>query len=175
MKILKATRFYQMGLSINIRSISSQQKSQQCQQNSIHSTKCNHFKISPFFPNSSIKTIRLQTFGDWPESAKKNPKQLADAGFFCNQADDRFICFSCGYTNSTKWCTRGNPWKVHALYCRGDCDYLTMVKGSNYITSVRTDYSNRRSCAIFKQGQREKLKEQNRIVATIKNDKILNP
>lgn len=127
------------------------------------------------FPKFIDQMVRLQTFGGWPETSKKKPEQLAHAGFFFNQADDRVICFSCGTHKSTKWRIRDDPWKEHALWCKGSCDYLTMVKGSDYIATACEDYRTKRSWAIYKQLQREQLREQNRLVAAMEKDKIINP
>lgn len=123
----------------------------------------------PVYPKFADQMIRLQTFGGW--TSKKKPEQLANAGFFHNQADNRVICFSCGYSKSTEWTIRDDPWKVHALHCDGDCDYLTMVKGSNYIVSIRKDRREKRSWAIYRQYQREQLREHTKLLAAMRKDK----
>lgn len=122
-------------------------------------TQSTQHQNQPLFPKFADQMIRLQTFGGWPETSKKKPVHLANAGFFHNQAENQVICFSCGYAKSAEWRARDDPWKTHALDCRGSCDYLTMVKGSNFTTKVKRDYSEKRSMIIWKRIQRQRMRD----------------
>lgn len=90
------------------------------------------------FPAFTDQTTRLKTFSDWPKTSKKSPSKLSPAGFFYIGVDERIICFSCGLSKSNIWNRRDDPWKKHAL-CSPNCDYLKMVKGSEFIASVKKD------------------------------------
>lgn len=86
------------------------------------------------------QTIRLATFGGWPETSKKTPEQLSQAGFFYMGAGERITCFSCGASKSKKWRLQSDPWVEHALL-NAKCDFLKMVKGSAFIeTAWKEDY-----------------------------------
>lgn len=90
----------------------------------------------PDFPEYVIESARLQTFIDWPKSMKQTPQQLSAAGFFYTQVADRVICFSCG-GGLCEWEEKDDPWEQHAMYYE-KCDYLRSMKGSEYISSVKS-------------------------------------
>lgn len=93
----------------------------------------------PDFPEFYIEKARLQSFNDWPKTLKQIPDQLSAAGFFYTQRDDRVICFCCGGGLHT-WEEQDDPWEQHALHY-GTCEYLEVVKGPEYVTSVQEKFN----------------------------------
>lgn len=89
----------------------------------------------PDYPEYAIETARLRSFDEWPKTMKQTPQQLSDAGFFYTRVGDRVICFSCG-GGLRGWEEDDEPWEQHALWY-GKCDYLRLVKGSEYVESVK--------------------------------------
>lgn len=112
----------------------------------------------PKFPKFFDKIIRLESFSTWPETLAKKSEQLTRAGFFYDQVNERVVCFSCGVSNSIEWRIRDEPWKYHALVCEETCDYLTMVKGSDYIASVRKNYQESKKRELLAAKERRRLK-----------------
>lgn len=135
-------------------------------------------KKQPQFRQFSDQMTRLQSFNAWPEASKKRPEQLSSAGFFYDQADNQVVCFSCGACNQDGWYMRDDPWKVHALKSDGVCNYLTMVKGSDYIRSVwneRRDkmmmtFRRRYKREQIRREQREQFKKDQKLLATVGKD-----
>lgn len=101
---------------------------------------------APDFPDYIIETARLQTYDAWPKTLKQTPQELAAAGFFYTQKDDRVICFCCG-GGVHKWEEKDDPWEQHAWY-HGECEYLKLMKGADYIALIREKFSN---VSIFSQ------------------------
>lgn len=93
----------------------------------------------PDFIEYCFKEDRLQTFKDWPKTLKQTPEQLSAAGFFYTQKGDRVICFCCGL-GLCQWEEDDVPWEQHALH-RGECEYLQLLKGLEYITSVKKKFA----------------------------------
>lgn len=92
------------------------------------------------------QTNRLNSFHDWPKKSKEVSVKLSHAGFFYNGSGQQVTCFSCGklwdankVTASHKQCY---IWRKHAqLDKKSKCDYVLMVKGSEFIESVwKKDY-----------------------------------
>lgn len=94
--------------------------------------------IEPDFPEYYIEGARLQSFDGWPQSMNQTPEQMSKAGFFYTQKDDRVICFCCG-GGLHKWEEEDEPWEQHALHY-GECDYLHVMKGSDYVASVKEKF-----------------------------------
>lgn len=67
-------------------------------------------------------------------------KRLSEAGFFSKYSknEEKILCFSCG-TNIIYY-EGCDVWKQHALECKNSCRYLTMLKGSQYITYVKEKF-----------------------------------
>lgn len=112
----------------------------------------------PKFPKFFDKTVRSQSFSTWPETLAKKSEQLTRAGFFYDQVNECVVCFSCGISNSKEWHIRDEPWKCHALVCEGTCDYLTMVKGSDYIAFTRKKYQESKKRELLAAKERRRLK-----------------
>lgn len=94
---------------------------------------------APEFVEYYLYKARLQTFDEWPKNRKQTPGQLSTAGFFYTKKDDRVICFCCGQ-GLYQWEEVDDPWEQHALY-RESCEYLHLVKGSDYIASVKEKFA----------------------------------
>lgn len=95
--------------------------------------------LRPEFPEYVDQLTRFYSIKNSSEAntVKKTPKQLSAAGFFYDKDSSRFTCFSCGFAvEPAKWYRNFKPWKLHAYMCGRICDYMTMVKGSNYILDV---------------------------------------
>lgn len=91
------------------------------------------------FPAYLLESRRLSTFDTWPAIKKPSASQLSDAGFFYTQKTDHVICFSCG-GGLYDWEENDNPWRQHALWF-GQCEFLQLVKGQEYIDRVKADFS----------------------------------
>lgn len=87
------------------------------------------------FPEYVIERARLRSFDEWPKVLKQTPEQLSAAGFFYTQREDRVICFCCG-GGIRAWEEHDDPWEQHALHY-GKCDYLKLMKGPEYVASVK--------------------------------------
>lgn len=98
-----------------------------------------HHKQRTYYFEFAIESTRLRSFDKWPKSMKQKPEQLADAGFFYTQIGDRVICFSCG-VGLYEWSETDDPWEEHAL-CYEECDYLRLVKGVEFIESVKKKFN----------------------------------
>lgn len=96
--------------------------------------------VRPDFPEYYMERARLQSFDTWPKTLPQTPEQLSTAGFFHTQKDDRVICFCCG-GGLYNWQEQDDPWEQHALHY-GHCDYLYVMKGSDYVTIIKEKYSN---------------------------------
>lgn len=79
------------------------------------------------FPKFETVEARLKTFHNWPEITGQTPQELAEAGFFFTQKEDRVICFSCG-GGLCEWNADDNPWEQHALHY-GKCNHIKITKG----------------------------------------------
>lgn len=90
------------------------------------------------FSEFYIEKARLQSFDGWSKTLKQTPEQLSAAGFFYTLKDDRVICFCCGGGLHT-WVEQDDPWEQHALYY-GSCEYLQLMKGREFITSVQKTF-----------------------------------
>lgn len=77
----------------------------------------------------------MQSFDVWPKTLKQTPEQLSAAGFFYTHKHDRVICICCG-GGLHSWEEDDDPWEQHALHY-GTCEYLQLVKGLEYIVSVK--------------------------------------
>lgn len=94
-----------------------------------------NMNTNPDFPGFGSEIARLRTFKDWPKAMAQNPWQMAEAGFFCTQKEDRVICFSCG--GGLCKCKNGdNPWEQHA-YWYGGCKHLLSKMGKAYVEGVK--------------------------------------
>lgn len=82
-----------------------------------------------------FESSRVQSFVGWPQSLKQTPQQLAEAGFFHTQKEDRVICFCCG-GGLWKWAENDDPWEQHALHY-DDCAYVQLMKGSEYVAAIK--------------------------------------
>lgn len=96
-------------------------------------------KARPDFPEYYSKKARFESFEDWPKTMKQTSKELSDAGFFYTQKGDRVICYWCGI-GLRQWEEYDDVWEQHALH-QGDCEYLRMYKGAEYVTSVKVKFS----------------------------------
>lgn len=92
------------------------------------------------YPQYAVETDRIKTFEEWPKYMKQTPAIMADAGLFYSGQGDRVICFSCGGKLS-EWDDEYVPWEHHALWLP-KCDYVRLVKGPEYIESVKRKYAN---------------------------------
>lgn len=90
------------------------------------------------YPQHSIEADRVKTFVEWPKCKKQTPAIMADAGFFYSGQGDRVVCFSCG-GKLRDWDDEYVPWEHHALWFP-KCDYVRLVKGQEYIDSVKRKY-----------------------------------
>lgn len=59
------------------------------------------------------ETERMLSFTSWPNSNKKHPKELYEAGFYYSGFDDNVRCFSCGGFVQG-WNANDDPWVEHA-------------------------------------------------------------
>lgn len=91
-------------------------------------------RAKPYYAEYYIEGARLQTFDSWPKTMKQTPKDMAAAGFFFTQKDDRVICFCCG-GGLMEWKEDDDPWEQHAIYY-GECDYLHQMKGDEYVATI---------------------------------------
>jgi len=89
----------------------------------------------PHCAEFAIESRRVRSFDDWPKTMRQSPKDLSDAGFFYTLRGDKVKCFSCG-GGLRDWEENDVPWEQHALWF-SDCEYLKLVKGQNYIDSIR--------------------------------------
>lgn len=90
------------------------------------------------YPEYAIEADRLRSFEDWPKAKKQTPEILSDAGFYYSQCGDRVKCFSCG-GSLRDWDDQDDPWEQHALWF-AKCDYLRLVKGDEFIDSIKAKY-----------------------------------
>lgn len=91
------------------------------------------------FSDLALETLRLKTFVNWPDSTKKTPQELSEAGFFYTQKLDKVRCFSCG-GGLCDWNGEDNPWELHAFYF-DDCNYLKTIMGLKYIEMIKQKFS----------------------------------
>lgn len=92
------------------------------------------------YPQYAVESDRIKTFEEWPKCMKQTPTIMADAGLFYSGQGDRVICFSCG-GKLREWDDEYIPWEHHALWFP-KCDYVRLVKGQEYIESVKRKYPN---------------------------------
>lgn len=83
----------------------------------------------------AIESARFRSFDSWPKTLKQKPQQLSDAGFFYTGRGDSVKCFSCN-GGLRDWEENDDPWEQHALWF-SKCEYLNLVKGKEYIESVK--------------------------------------
>lgn len=92
------------------------------------------------------RTNRLNTFHNWPKKSKVISEKLSYAGFFYRGVGKQVACFSCGKLWDANKVTSlqklSDIWKSHVrLDKKSKCDYVLMVKGSEFIESVwQEDY-----------------------------------
>lgn len=89
----------------------------------------------PDYPDYMDKADRLKTFDKWPKILKQDPEEMADAGFFYTNKEDRVICFYCG-GGLREWNDHDVPFEEHAKWF-SQCQYLIMVKGTKYIKNTK--------------------------------------
>jgi baculoviral IAP repeat-containing protein 7/8 len=86
-------------------------------------------------PEFSIEANRLETYDDWPRTARQTPVTLSDAGFYYTGSGDRVICFSCN-GGLKDWEENDDPWEQHAMWYE-KCEYLKLMKGDDFIKTTR--------------------------------------
>lgn len=91
----------------------------------------------------AIESARFRSFDSWPKTLKQKPKQLSDAGFFYTGRGDSVKCFSCN-GGLRDWEEDDDPWEQHALWF-DKCEYLNLVKGKEYIESVKAKVENEKN------------------------------
>jgi baculoviral IAP repeat-containing protein 7/8 len=104
------------------------------------------------------KVHRFQSYDDWPKTLRSKAEQLTEAGFYYTGCGDRVICFSCG-GGLRDWEINDDPWEQHALWY-ANCQYLKVVKGSEYIKKIHIDQS-LSTAAVSKNHQRNILENSN--------------
>lgn len=90
---------------------------------------------SPVHPDYISYDARLRTFDTWPKSMPQTKEQLANAGFFYTGKSDQTLCYHCG-EGLKDWEPQDDPWEEHAKWFPR-CYYLLMVKGQEYVNSIR--------------------------------------
>ncbi len=82
---------------------------------------------------------RLNSFENWPETAKQNPNILSKAGFYYTGEHDAVRCYTC--TGGFKdWESSDDPWEEHAMWYGDKCYYVQYMKGNDYIRDVKLKY-----------------------------------
>lgn len=71
--------------------------------------------IYPVAPHMKSEENRLQTFSFWPLSAPVRPKDLAQAGLYYLQQNDRVQCFCCGGILAN-WDVGDSAWGEHSKH-----------------------------------------------------------
>ncbi|XP_052239929.1 uncharacterized protein LOC127850704 isoform X2 [Dreissena polymorpha] len=90
----------------------------------------------PKHPHMAIKTVREQSFnGNWPNTPKYSPVQLADGGFFFTDLGDCVRCFFCGI-GLRHWDKDDDMWVEHARWSQ-NCTFLIQKKGQNFVDLVQ--------------------------------------
>lgn len=90
---------------------------------------------TPRFKHFLLEQNRLDTYEDWPQAMYQRPAELSHAGFFYTGNSDHIMCFSCGL-GLKNWFKFDDPWEQHATW-RGNCSFLTHMKGRIYIKQVQ--------------------------------------
>ncbi|XP_070189534.1 inhibitor of apoptosis protein-like [Littorina saxatilis] len=84
--------------------------------------------------NSAV-SVRLATFIDWPTRGLPLPRSLVISGFYYMGTGDSVRCFYCGVT-LRNWRENDDPWETHLRF-RFSCDYVTAVKGEDFIIETQ--------------------------------------
>ncbi|XP_014254849.1 putative inhibitor of apoptosis isoform X1 [Cimex lectularius] len=92
----------------------------------------------PKTPRYSTYESRIRTFCQWPESCAQTPSDLAQAGFYFKGPGDEVRCFHCD-GGLHHWQKVDVPWVEHARWF-GECGFLALVKGPEYIEDVRKSF-----------------------------------
>nr|ADG85256.1 inhibitor of apoptosis protein 1 [Ostrea edulis] len=102
------------------------------------------------YPDYSQSGKRIASYNNWPPTAKQNPQNLADAGFFYTGQADSVRCFICG-TGLRNWDPEDEPWVEHARWAP-ECFYVKDKKGQDFINLVQV--------AVRQQQMQEALQQQ---------------
>lgn len=89
----------------------------------------------PKYADYSVKQKRVESYRNWPPSAKQKPENLVDAGFFYTGQADSVRCFLCG-TGLYVWGLEYEPWVEHARSAP-ECFYVLDNKGQEFINLVQ--------------------------------------
>lgn len=101
-----------------------------------HGYSENESEFNMSSPQHMLYNDRLASYKKrWPQSLKYLSESLSDAGFYYTQKGDEVQCFCCGGLLKN-WNDSEQPWEQHAIWFP-KCDYLNMVKGSNYIDFIK--------------------------------------
>ncbi|KAE8742251.1 hypothetical protein FOCC_FOCC012222 [Frankliniella occidentalis] len=79
--------------------------------------------------------VRQESFARWEHEDTVGASQLASAGFFYTNIEDKTICFSCG-GGLQAWTKGDDPWSEHAFYFP-KCNHVHEIKGSEFATLVQ--------------------------------------
>lgn len=104
----------------------------------------------PKYADYSLKQKRVESYRNWPPSAKQKPENLVDAGFFYTGQADSVRCFLCG-TGLRNWDPEDEPWVEHARWAP-ECFYVRDNKGQEFINLVQV--------AVRQQQMQEALQQQ---------------
>ncbi|XP_061192230.1 baculoviral IAP repeat-containing protein 3-like [Saccostrea echinata] len=114
--------------------------------NSIHASRPQQAKYADY----SQRGKRIASYNNWPPTAKQNPENLADAGFFYTGQADSVRCFLCG-TGLRNWDPEDEPWVEHARWAP-ECFFVKDKKGQDFINLVQV--------AVRQQQMQEALQQQ---------------
>lgn len=89
----------------------------------------------PKYADYSLKQKRVESYRNWPPSAKQKPENLVDAGFFYTGQADSVRCYLCG-TGLRNWDPEDEPWVEHARWAP-ECFYVRDNKGQEFINLVQ--------------------------------------
>lgn len=97
----------------------------------MHGVKCRGLA----HPAYDTLQSRQESFVAWTYGGIVSSKQLASAGFFYTNLDDKTICFSCG-GGIKDWVKGDDPWVEHAFYF-SKCAFVKDIKGVEFTQLVQ--------------------------------------
>lgn len=92
------------------------------EENSQHINNANISEMLNQQPNLVSYQKRLETFTRWPSSSPVKPTDLAAAGFYSVNLDDRVACFRCNL-HLRQWNVGDDPWMEHKRL-RPSCPFI---------------------------------------------------
>ncbi|XP_063405407.1 uncharacterized protein LOC134688543 isoform X2 [Mytilus trossulus] len=92
-------------------------------------------------PNFRRFQDRMESYYEWPITAKQPPKVLAESGCFYTGKTDIVRCFSCNL-GLAEWAETDDPWIEHARH-NPKCWFLRREKGQPFIDKIQGEWQKR--------------------------------